>query len=337
MVHGHGDDLYIYEGRIKYNFSSNIMSGVDQRALLLDLSEHLEDISNYPDPSASKLEQLLALDKSVASENVIVTNGATEAIYLIAQIFTGRISRILRPTFREYQDACRIFSHRIEFFDDFETLQPKANLVWLCNPNNPTGTMIDPDAILEKGRRYPEVVFVVDQAYSEYCIEAGITSEQAVGAGNIILLGSMTKRFSVPGLRLGYVIGSRQLVAEMKRRKMPWSVNALAISAGLYLMRHIEDYPIDASWFNLEIDRICDSLAAFGIDSKPSKCNFALFRLPKGNASELKEYLVENNGILIRDASNFEGLDKRFFRVAAQNREANDLLIKAIKNYLETY
>ncbi len=120
---------------------------------------------------------------------------------------------------------------------------------------------------------------------------------------------------------------------------MPWSVNALAIRAGYYLIGHCEEYEIDARLLNKEIGYIREELSSIGITSEESECNFALFQLPEsyGPASRLKDYLVENYGILIRDASNFEGLDSRFFRIAAQTREENTLLVSAIKEYMKKW
>ena len=163
-----------------------------------------------------------------------------------------------------------------------------------------------------------------------------ISPSDAVKMENIVLLGSMTKRFSIPGLRIGYAITNKRVSEKIRRLKMPWSVNSLAINAGIYLLDHSDDYTIDADKLNSEINRISLALRNYGIVSHKSECNFALFRLPDniGSSAGLKKFLINNYGVLIRDASNFEGLDDRYFRVAAQTEAENDILISGIKEYM---
>ncbi len=116
---------------------------------------------------------------------------------------------------------------------------------------------------------------------------------------------------------------------------MPWSVGGISISGAEYLIEHKDSYAIDSEGLHREALRLAEAFGEIGIDVCETDCNFILCRLPEGRrADELKECLVERVGILIRDASNFEGLDSRCFRVAAQGREENDLLIKALKEWI---
>ena len=115
---------------------------------------------------------------------------------------------------------------------------------------------------------------------------------------------------------------------------MPWAVNTLAIEAGAYLLRHDADYIIDAAGLHAEALRIAGAFRGMGIECSATDCNFILCRLPEGTAAELKEYLVDKHGILVRNASNFEGLDERYFRVAAQSPAQNDMLIKAVEEWM---
>lgn len=122
----------------------------------------------------------------------------------------------------------------------------------------------------------------------------------------------------------------------MRELRMPWSVNQLAIEAAKYLLDNKSNYHIDADGLHREALRIAESLRALGIAVSNTDCNFILCKLPAGNAAELKEYLVNSHGILIRDASNFEGLGKGHFRVAAQKPVENDMLINAIRQWMES-
>ncbi|MDE6022798.1 MAG: aminotransferase class I/II-fold pyridoxal phosphate-dependent enzyme, partial [Muribaculaceae bacterium] len=166
MIDGHGDDLFRYGDRIKANFSTNIPQGVDHSGLIDHLSLHADIISSYPEPQPKSVECRLARIHDVLPETIIVTTGATEAIYLLAQAYAGGRSSIVVPTFREYQDACRIFNHDVAYIFSLDYISGDENMVWLCNPNNPTGLVSDRKKILETIDTYPDIVFVVDQAYS---------------------------------------------------------------------------------------------------------------------------------------------------------------------------
>ena len=129
MIEGHGDDIYRY-GALRCNFSSNISPLIDTSELRKHLAERLEVISHYPEPSAHSLEELLANVYHIQPDEVLVTSGATDAIYLIAQTLREEGTfAVKRPTFSEYADACRMFGYQEA---------PKGGAVrWLCNPNNP--------------------------------------------------------------------------------------------------------------------------------------------------------------------------------------------------------
>lgn len=334
MIYGHGDDLFRYGDKIKYNFSSNIVSGVSLPDMREVAGEALDSLCSYPSPEPLELERDIADYAGVSPEEVMATNGATEAIYLIARAMAGSRSFVMAPSFREYQDACLQNGHNIEFFRNLPENPAKGSVVWICNPNNPTGTVIDPEIILDAAHRNPSVTFVIDQAYSDYSVRNPISSAEAVEAGNMILLGSLTKRFSVPGLRLGYAVAARPLLNRIRSLRMPWSIGAFSEKVGRFLIRRASSLPIDSGLWHEELIRISKVLLSLGITSSESGCNFALFQLPAGSATGLKDFLVDRYGILIRDASNFEGLDHRYFRIAAQTAEANDLLIEGVAEYV---
>lgn len=337
MIEGHGDDLYRFGDKVKYNFSTNIISGVDHTGLIRRLQSVMTKIGSYPEPAPFSLERKIADKIGVDAANVVVTNGATDAMYRIAHIFERRKSAIRIPTFREYQDACGAFQHDIIFVKDINEMSDDTDLIWLCNPNNPTGEVLSKYLILDlansrKSRKDSWVV--VDQAYADYTLKKVLTPQDAVNADNIVLMSSLTKRYAVPGLRIGYIVADEKIAAAIRSKGMPWAVNTLAIEAGRYLLDNDEDYTIDAAGLHSEALRIADALRGKGIECTRTDCNFILCCLPEGKASDLKSWLVENHGILIRDASNFESLDERYFRVAAQNKEQNDLLINAIKEWI---
>lgn len=329
MKYGHGDDIGRYpQGSIRWNMSSNVPAGIDHSGLFQHLAEKMPSITNYPEPTPHKVEQCLAQHLHIDEAQICVTNGATEAIYLIAQAFERHRSSIQQPTFAEYADACRLHHHTITHTD--------AQLHWLCNPNNPTGSVTPHQLLLEQIDRHPETLFVVDQSYACFTKERTISIEEATQRPNVILLYSMTKEFAVPGLRIGYVVASNAIIERIKRLRLPWSMSQLAQEAAIYLLSHSADYALPIDTLLDERQRLATQLEATRlIEVWPSDCHILLCKLRMGNAAALKEYLATTHGILIRDASNFEGLDKSFFRIAVQGREASDALLRAITQWFE--
>lgn len=336
MIKGHGDDAYKYGRDIKANFSSNVYNRVNIDGLKRHLCGCMDEIGNYPEPEPYSLEAKLADVKHIASDEVCVTNGATEAIYLLAQAYSGMNTAILQPTFSEYADACRIHKHNLYSLFDLpseneEYMLPKhIHMLWLCNPNNPTGKVFDVDYLRRLIENNPTVCFVIDQSYEFFTHCQTFSAEEGAKYSNLILLHSMTKRYAIPGLRLGYITGNRERLQQLRNFRMPWSVNQLAIQAGLYLLGDSQEAPIDLSTYLEEAQRLRNTLIQIGVDVCPTQTHFMLARLHCIKASNLKECLAKNYGILIRDASNFEGLDEYYFRIATQTPEENDLLVKAI-------
>lgn len=326
MINGHGDDAFRYGRPIVANFSSNVYGHVDLAPLKAHLRERLDAIGHYPEPEPYTLERALAARHGIAPGSVCVTAGATEAIYLTAHAFADTHATILTPTFSEYADACRLYGLPCS----------SGEAVWLCNPNNPTGTVIPKEQLMKAFEKQPETVFVVDQSYGFFTREPLLSAAEAVAYSNVIQLHSMTKRYAMPGIRLGYITACPQLLERIRAVRMPWSVNALAVEAGMYLCAHPDTAPFDLDALLAETQRLRAALNAIpGVTTEPTQTHFFLCHLAEGRASDLKQWLAETRGILIRDASNFEGLDAGHFRIATQTPAENDTLVEAIRIYLE--
>lgn len=329
MITGHGDDIHGYEG-IRMNFSSNIYAHADITPLVEHLRSDMGKICNYPEPEALTLEAKIAEKEGVDAECVIVTNGATEAIYLAAEACRNlglSHHHIIQPTFAEYEDACRNAGLLIQADADEDT-----DAVWICNPNNPTGECIDTEGILMLAKEYGTLI--IDQSYENITLCQMMTARKAVDAGNIIQIHSMTKTCAIPGLRLGYIVTSRRYAKAIRKCMRPWSVNALAISAGHYILDNDFKAIKDIEEYLSEAQRLRDELDAIeGVSVMPTDTNFMLCELSVGTAAELKDRLAKEHGILIRNASNFRTLTPRHFRIAAQSKEENDTLINAIRQW----
>lgn len=335
MITGHGDDGYQYSS-IKANFSSNVYQQLDLLELKHYLADHLSVIHHYPEPDAHSLVALLAEQKNLALDQLSITNGATEAIYLIAQAFAGKKTAILAPVFCEYADACYVHKHQVEHFFALEDFKGQADLCWICNPNNPTGELYAKDDLLALIKTYPQTCFVIDQSYIDFAPQALLTLAELTSYPHVILLHSMTKSFAIAGLRLGYLIAHRDLIKRINHFRMPWSVNSLAIVAGHYLVTHKHSLQIDLVKLTAETKELQQQLKAFdALKVLPSQMHYFLVQLVNGyTATELKNYLATEHHLLIRDASNFVGLDKHYFRVASQTPLQNSWLVEAINTAL---
>ncbi|MDE5793836.1 MAG: aminotransferase class I/II-fold pyridoxal phosphate-dependent enzyme [Muribaculaceae bacterium] len=337
MIDGHGDDLFHFANKIKINFSTNIPQSVDHSGLLTHLAKAGAIFKNYPEPEPRSVEQKLAMLHDVDAGNVIVTNGATEAIYLLAHAHKDGKSAIIVPTFREYQDACRVYNHSVQFITSLDEIEDTHSMVWLCNPNNPTGQVYEKERLLTVIDNHPATVFIVDQAYSAFSVKEVLSITDIMIRKNVVMLHSLTKQFVVPGLRIGYAVGPEEILNCLRSLRMPWSVNSIAIEAALYLLENSSSYVFDAALLHNQANRLSDEMRGLGIVVNDTDCNFLLARLPFGTSAWLKSWLIQHYGILIRDASNFERLTARHFRVAAQTSQENITLIKALKEWISSF
>ena len=337
MTYGHGDDKYRYGDRIKMNFSSNIYQRADLTELKDYLATRLDAIGNYPEPEPKALESLIAEKLEISADMVMVTNGANEAIYLIAQLYRHWASVIPQPTYNEYADACRMFGHTISYDRNDElNILPEDRIYWLCNPDNPTGNVLLKSLITHIIRKHPRYLYVIDQSYADYTLQPMLEMKEMLDCYNVMILQSLSKKYCVPGLRLGYLTASPIIIDRLRDIRQPWTVNALAIEAGKWLVEHDPKVLPDLKEYLDEAQRLKQQLADIeGLMVMDTQTHYMLVNIDWATSLELKNWLIEHHGILIRDASNFHSLDDHCFRVAAQTPEENDALISAIKAYRE--
>jgi threonine-phosphate decarboxylase len=336
MLNGHGDNLRQLGFCPEANFSSNVSIYRMPDVFYKHIAENMGSYASYPDPCAADLAEEIASLQGTSSGNILVCNGATEAIYLIAQAFgASRATACPFPSFSEYEDACKIHKHNICFVPAAEILRlsgEKHQLVWICNPNNPCGTVLQASEIAAKAASTPGTVFVIDEAYSWFSPMADSLAETALQLDNMLVIKSLTKQYAIPGLRLGYAIGSKKLISKLMEIKMPWSVNSAAINAGLFIAQNSQLWgnkcPAEYQILSAGLQKNLASIE--GITVLPSSCNYFLCQTNNKTATELSDYLLSRYRILIRIASNFRGLGAGHFRIAAQNDEKNKLLIKAM-------
>lgn len=319
------------------NFSSNIYQRADLTELKDYLATRLDAIGNYPEPEPRALEALIAEKLEISADMVMVTNGANEAIYLIAQLYRHWASVIPQPTYNEYADACRMFGHTISYDRNDElNILPEDRIYWLCNPDNPTGNVLLKSLITHIIRKHPRYLYVIDQSYADYTLQPMLEMKEMLDCYNVMILQSLSKKYCVPGLRLGYLTASPIIIDRLRDIRQPWTVNALAIEAGKWLIENDPKVLPDLKEYLDEAQRVKQELSEIeGLMVMDTQTHYMLANIDWATSLELKNWLIEKHGILIRDASNFHSLDDHCFRVAAQTPEENDALINAIKAYRE--
>ncbi len=341
MINGHGGDAWTYKAAIKADFSSNVFYGPLDQGLLEHLRDKLATVTHYPEAGAQGLQLAAAEAFGLASDNVLITNGATEAIYLTAMAFRSlRSVTLFTPSFAEYADACRLYDWEIQYkpwSDLLGDIQLETKMIVLCNPNNPTGQALPAERILALCKEHPDKLFVVDESYISFTRHTTSLLDYLRGLKNLLLLGSLTKTCRIPGLRVGFAIGHRGRITQLQAVRMPWSVNRLAIEAGLYIFQHPES-------FTLPLEQLLSDTAAWRQDLRlatgwnihDTHTHYFLMETPEGiGAAAVKQRLVRYYGLLIRDASNFKGLSAAHFRVACQSREDNALLTQALRECIQ--
>lgn len=329
----HGDE---YKGELTANFSSNVWYDADHTQLTNHLSTAMQSINRYPEERQWQLRQQLATALSASASELLITNGSIEGIYLIAQAFSGATSLLLQPGFSEYEKACRLNSHTLYFStsvtitNDIWTYQP--DLVWLCTPNNPDGATFSTGFLETLTEEFPDTLFLFDVSFREFCLQPQPDKQFIAKHPNSLLLYSFTKRYAVPGLRMGYVYSNADLITKISRFAIPWSVNTLAAEAiGFFLNNYNDHFDLKA-WLE-EKEHFTAAIESIGgFECMASNTPFFLVRLLKGTSKELKQFLLSKK-ILVRDASGFFNNGHQYIRLLTLDRSRNQLLIHNLQEW----
>jgi histidinol-phosphate aminotransferase len=278
------------------------------------------DVARYPDDDASDLRAALAQRFGVSPEQVLVANGSAELIWLVclAYVRPGDTVAIFGPTFGEYERAARLAGGRVITFsapreDAFRIAVPQA-LAWLrtanariafiCNPNNPTGTYLEPAVIAALVDANPETLFIIDEAYAAFLRpEAGLDALlHEINRGNVLLMRSMTKDYAIAGLRLGYALAAAEVIDALARAKPPWSVSRPALSAGLASLddeAHLRRSQLSAAE---AVTFLQAELRRLGVTVHETRTNFLLAEV--GDAARMRSALLRE-GLVVRDCTSF--------------------------------
>jgi threonine-phosphate decarboxylase len=337
MLHGHGDDGYRHAYELVADFSTNVWYGGEPAGLKDYVFSQWPRINRYPEVLAESLAARVAAHHGVRPAQVLMSSGTTESIYLVAQAWAGRRTTILTPAFAEYEDACRLHGHALRFlpWEKLEADAPLASdLVFICNPNNPTGSVLTAATVASLLAANPGVVFVLDEAFIEFTTSIDTLLPLLARFDNLLLLRSLTKAYAIPGLRLGYVVAPEALIARLTAAKAPWTVGALAAAAGHFIFENFA--AVQPPVGPLLADRVAFAAQVAqvpGLTVGASHTHYFVAQVPRGTAADLKRWLLARHGLLIRDAGNFRGLTPAHFRVSTQRPAHNHLLLNALREW----
>jgi threonine-phosphate decarboxylase len=330
------------------DFSANINPLGPSPKALQRLRRDLPLIRFYPDTETQELREVIAKEASIDGDCVLFGNGATPLLHLVPRVLKPRAAVALEPSFSEYSSAleragCRI--HRLvtrakvgfqlereKLFDMLRRARPE--LLMLGNPNNPTGNVISRSLLSElidvcsKRRIY----LVLDESFIDFTQTSSCIVEAAKNRW-LIVVRSLTKFWALPGLRIGYLVARRSLVEKLLARSEPWPVNILASAAAAESLRDLKYRERTLELVRRERAFLMEQLARLGwLYPLSSEANFLLVRIaaPGITSAVLREQLAKRN-ILIRDCSNFPGLDRRYFRIAIRRRSENQRLIEELR------
>lgn len=324
------------------DFSVNINPyGPTERVLQ---AAHNTDIRHYGDPTGAATRDALAEKLAIDSTTIALGNGAAELMWSLARVLAtdGRPSLVVTPTFSEYSSALHSHGTMVESLATCETRNFVVDLgvleerirgcnpasVYICTPNNPTGAATPIRSLKRTAKRFPNTLFIVDQAFLSLSPDHEELRES--GTANMVLLRSLTKDHAIPGLRVGYLVAPAPVVCRLEATRPPWTVSTPAQAA---LLASFDEEPFLAksrARITADKDYLETSLLSIGLSPLPSQAPFLITRI--GDAGMLRERLLRSHNVLIRDCHSF-GLPN-FMRLAARPKADVDTLLRALRKEL---
>ena len=325
------------------DFSSNISPAGMPTPVKSILKKRLDQMSDYPDLHSRDLISGLKKYTGLSESNLIVGNGSIEIIYNFCSAFLSKKCILIpTPTFGEYEAAAKLADCKITFFktmnlaenlDSFISKIPTNGCIFICNPNNPTGTILSKKQLIKillAAKRKSCFVFV-----DECFIELVPQSDQSIlnlvkRYDNLFVLRSLTKSFGLAGIRIGYAAASKQIIDILQKIKIPWSVNALAQEAGVIAIKNRSHLTKSKSIIKKESSFLKNKIADIqGFECHDTSTNFILIKT-KQDSTKLQKKLLKHK-ILIRDCKSFRGLNNHYIRIAIKPHKDNLKLVQALE------
>lgn len=336
----HGGD--IYGGQILCDFSANTNPFGTPDGVKAAMAEALSQVHHYPDPYCRELVQAISDFENVPKEYILCGNGAAELIYAYCDAVHPKLALELGPTFSEYalglnRVGCKVERYYLQKEQEFAldegflavAEEKKPDVIFLCNPNNPTGRLI-PSELLRRllvlCKELGSKLFL-DECFLDLSDE-GVSMKGCLEMHpELFILKAFTKSYGMAGVRLGYgLCGDRDLLMKMSQAVQPWNVSMLAQSAGIAALKETEFLqktraliPVERTWLKENLERL-------GFWVCPSKTNFLLFYGEAGLCETLRK-----QGIALRNCDNYYGLGAGWYRCAVRLHGENRMLIEALE------
>lgn len=340
----HGGNIYEVKREYKkdvIDFSANINPLGLPAGIKKALCKNFNKILHYPESQPKKLQRKIAQYWGISEENILLGNGSVELIYLIAHTFKPKIAAIPAPSFCEYQRAAKSVGSRIRFLklkerEGFKfnlSHLPYADMLFFCNPNNPTGNLIAENSDFIEKLSYK--LNVVDEAFMDFLPDEKKHTLIRLAQKNkrFIVLRTLTKFFALPGLRIGYLAAHRDIIDKLKCHLPPWNTNCLAQIAAELILSEKEYIKKTRKFMAEEREFFFEQLSQInGLKFYPTAVNFVLIKIKDKDitSSILVKKLIEK-GILVRDCSNFRGLSNEFIRIAIRSHNENLKLLAELR------
>ena len=317
------------------------------------LKENIKAIRSLPEPDAKGVIQAFSKAKNIDPKRVTAGNGTTWFIYTLIQALKPENVLICGPVYSDYKDAC--IMHKVKYtfinsnddslfvhdLDKISAMADRFDMIFICNPNNPAGNLIDRKDLIRLIEKHSNTIFVVDESYLPFVHDAqDLSLINDTDFSNLVVLSSMSKIFSVPGLRTGFLTGNPVIIEKISNYYQPWSINSLAQKGVIHLLEQEEE---NRSFIEKSGQFIKQARMNFQDSLKntrqillfPSKTSFILAKLNSTlNSDDLCRYIGDQK-ILIRDCSNFDGLSDKFVRFSLKTQEINNNLVKFLKQALK--
>ncbi|MEG2338347.1 MAG: threonine-phosphate decarboxylase CobD [Clostridium sp.] len=353
MNFGHGGNidevsrLYGIEKDQIIDFSSNINPLGLHENVRNAMIQGICEVDKYPDITYKSLIDAISEYEGVNHKNIVLGNGAGEVIFNIVRAIMPRNGLVFAPSFSEYSDAlegvnCKVhhFYYGKDFSFDLSVLDmvEGMDIVFLCNPNNPTGGLTLRGNVISLAEKCRDLgaTLVVDESFLDFVEDSEEYSmiSSIAEFNNVVVVKSLTKFYAFPGIRIGYGITSNSSYIEgYKRVCPPWNVNIVAMNGAIAALKESEYADETIRYIRDEGIRLYSELGNIdGIKPYPPSVNYVLFKCLVNR--EIREELIKK-GILIRDCSNYEGLESGYYRVAVKRESENNLLVAALKEVLK--
>ena len=332
------------------DFSANINPLGAPPAVRSALLGAIDFLDRYPDPACTELTAAIAEHLGTDPARVIAGNGAEQIVWWLPRLLGAKRILTAAPSYVDYRRSAEVWGLPVEHLrldaaDGFALdlsrltgLVRAGDLVWVGQPNNPTGCLADPNALRAAALSHPQTWWAVDEAFIDF-VEGGISAADW-GHENLIVVRSMTKLFALAGLRLGYAVMAPRLARGLGALMPPWSVSSLAQAVGAAVLR-APDLPDFVGRTQRVVGQarrgLVQGLSALGADVHEGAANYLLMRLPDGApaGTAIAERLLLDEGIAVRVCRNYAGLDDRYLRVAVRMPQDNARLLVVLGALLD--